>query len=116
MGALSSLSFTYTWRDGSGGFNVAPATLVGPSAYDDGTGGALTPNGTVANNNWTVQRVYLTASNQVVLHYGQEEYANKASAIESIETEPFSSNPVLEGALLRGFCCCSRCCIRAEQH
>ena len=103
MAALSAISFTYTWQDGSGGFNTAPATALNPLAYDDGTGGVAQPNGVVNGNNWSVHRVFVTADNIVAVQYGQEEYGTLIQARQRLLTEDFTVNPQLEGALFRGY-------------
>ena len=103
MPALSAISFTYTWRDGSGGFNTAPATAINPTAYDDGTGGVAQPNGVVNDSNWSVHRVFVTAYNIVAVQYGQEEYGTLIQARQRLLTEDFTVNPQLEGALFRGY-------------
>lgn len=102
-GLLTAASFTYTWRDGSGGYINATSPSVVPGSYDDGTGGAGTPNGSVSNNQWTIQRVYISPGNIVAIHYGQNVYASETAAIDAIETESFEINPQLNGALLRAF-------------
>lgn len=103
LASLTATGFTYTWRDGSGGFNQTLAASILPGAYDDGTVSVASPNGSVGNNQWTIQRVYLSAANQVAIHYGQEVYGSQSAAVDAIETEIFEVNPSLTGALLRGF-------------
>lgn len=100
--ALTALTFTYSWRDGAGGFNEASGqTLINPANYDDGTGGVGTPNGSVPANNWTIQRVFLSHSNNVSIQYGQALYSTKAAAIDGIFTEPFTVSKSLDKYSLR---------------
>jgi len=102
--AQSPVSFIYTWRDGLGGFNTAASsTLIVPEDYDDGTGGASSPNGTVVASQYTVQRIYLAVSGLVIIHYGQAVYSSLTDAKARYLTEDFSPNPELQGTLLRGF-------------
>ena len=103
--ALTTPPFLYTWKDGSGGFTIAPATEVNPGRYDDGTGGAGQPNGTVQSNKWTLLRVYYVprASGEVgpiVLHYGTETFLTANDALLGIE-DAFIVNPVLVNAVHR---------------
>ena len=92
--------FFYTWKDGAGGFNTATASEINADAYDDNSGGALEPGGVVAVQKWSVQRGWIT-TDQIILHYGQEVYLSQGAAENSINTEDFSKNPALDGALYR---------------
>lgn len=103
LDALTAPTFTYTWRDGVGGWNTAASTTVVPGSYDDGTGGALVPDGVVSNNQWSIHRVYVSPGNVVGLQYGQSVYGSESAAIDAIQTETYEANPVLVGGLLRGF-------------
>ncbi len=103
LSSLTAPVFTYTWKDGSGGWNTAVTNVLNPTASDDGTGGATEPSNVVNNNNWSVQRVYITAGNVVAIHYGQEEYGTSIQAIERFQAEDFETNPSLQGALFRGY-------------
>lgn len=91
----SEVSFFYSWGDGSGGFNTAAFTdLIDPTRFDDGTGGASTPNGVVGADECTIQRLYF--SNSVLgAHYGVQKYKSIGEAVRSIGGEPFSVNPIL---------------------
>jgi len=102
--AQSPVTFIYTWRDGVGGYNSSTGnTLIVPGDYDDGTGGASSPNGSVTPSSYTVQRIYLGVSGLVVVHFGQDTYASLADAEARYLTEAFDPNPDLQGTLLRGF-------------
>lgn len=95
----SAIDFFYTFQNGAGGWSVSAQTeFIVPGKYDDGTGVL----GTVANNQWSIHRIFTTISLTVV-HYGQAVYASKAAAIDGIHTEVFSINPDLSGGLLRSF-------------
>ena len=94
--ALSAASPSGTcriYRDGSGGFvfdtnGGAFYTVVDPTKYDDGDGTL----GTVNNNQWTVQRLYLFPNNpnDIVCYYGVSVYNSQDDAIAGIDGENFS--------------------------
>jgi hypothetical protein len=73
----SSLSdtFTYFWRDGSGGWtNSNGRTEIDNTRYDDGTGGSLLPNGVLGTNRYGVHWVYLETDSEVAIVYGRGNY------------------------------------------
>lgn len=99
LGALNPVTFGYTWKNGLGGYNVDAFTnLISPSDYDDGTG----TKGSVANNQWSIQRIWLIQPSSVFVHLGQAVYSSKADAIDGLQTEAFEANPALETAIYRG--------------
>jgi hypothetical protein len=100
-GALAATSFRYIYKDGVGGYTVtATTTAINGGDYDDGTG---TLN-SVGNNNWSVQRIYFVANtSEVFVHYGQEEYATKTSAISGIISEAFTPSPGIARASFRAW-------------
>ena len=99
---VAAFPFFYTWRNGVGGFEIASATDVLPGAYDDGTGGVGTPNGSVGNNEWSIHRVFVERSTGTfALQFGTATYGSKADAIANIKSEPFDKNPALRGWVLR---------------
>jgi hypothetical protein len=92
-------NFFYTYQDGVGGFTVsALTTAIVPGSYDDGDGTL----GSVSNNNWSVHRIFTTIALTVV-QYGQATYSTQSGALDGIQTEDFSLNPDLDGALLRSY-------------
>ena len=94
----SSISLVYRYSDGAGGANVTVASTIDPGHYDDDTGGSPTPNGTVANNKFTLQKLYFSpSSNTTVIEYGQVVYAsmNEARAAKSISTIRYAT-PALQ--------------------
>ena len=68
-------------------------TSVNPNQYDDGSGVLQT----VANNRFTVQRVYFlgAGSNKTFIHYGQTEYNTIADAEAGINADAFVENGFL---------------------
>jgi hypothetical protein len=100
-GALAATSFRYIYKDGVGGYTVTAATTaINGGDYDDGTGTLSS----VGNNNWSVQRIYFVANtSEVFVHYGQEEYATKTSAISGIISEAFTPSPGIARASFRAW-------------
>ena len=76
--------FQYFYQDGS--FSGLITDVI-PNEYDDGNGQA-TP-GTVSNQNWQTQRVYLFPEGNIVILPGQFTYANLADAKAAINSEQF---------------------------
>lgn len=102
LGLRSPVTFIYTWRDGIGGWNSSFGnTVVNPNNYDDGTGGTGTPDGVVGNNNWSIQTIVMSTTNDVLLYYAQETYPTQLSAEEAIRTQTFVTNPEFQGAIFR---------------
>lgn len=108
--ALSAASPSGTcriYRDGSGGFvfdtnGGAFYTVVDPTKYDDGDGTL----GTVNNNQWTVQRLYLFPNNpnDIVCYYGVSVYNSQVDAIAGIDGENFSEVTITaENAVFLGY-------------
>lgn len=96
LNALNPMPFTYTWRDGAGAWKTyVSQTLIQPNWYDNNTTGtpSTRPNGTVANNKWSVQRGRIAGNNVIVIEFGQALYNSLAEAIDGLTTEPFSGNP-----------------------
>jgi hypothetical protein len=91
--AASAVSFTYNYRNGSGGFIVTPSTnSVSPSLYDNGTGTLAA----VASNRYTIQRIYYFSQTDVYgIFYGQALYNSLSIAESSIATEAPILNPVV---------------------
>ncbi len=99
--SATGLTFTYLYRDGSGGTTVgATGIAVDPDQYDDGTGTLAT----VPNNRWTIQRItFFTNSNFNVIEYGQNIYSSLSSAEGAIQTEVFENAEGLERGSFRAW-------------
>lgn len=96
LNALNPITFTYTWRSGSGTWKTYTSqTGIQPARYDDNTTGSPStrPNGVVANNKWSIQRAKLAGNNVIIIEFGQAVYASLAEAIDGISTEKFTENP-----------------------
>lgn len=75
----ASGTFTYAYRDGSGGWTrVASQTTINNTQYDDGSGTLAT----LTNNHYGVHWVYLILDNptRMMVVYGQENYDTEAAA------------------------------------
>jgi len=102
--ALTNATFAYLWRDGSGGYNIVGGkTAIEPAVYDDGTGGAVVPNGTVTTNSWTTHRIWLGTANQVLIHYGQNSYNSLATAQANLSPVDLDTHNGLTDVLFRGW-------------
>lgn len=94
----SAISLVYRYSDGAGGANVTVTNAIDPGHYDDDTGGTPTPNGTVANNKFTLQKLYFSpASGSTVIEYGQVVYSSiaEAKASKSVTTVRYAT-PALQ--------------------
>ena len=80
-------------RDGSGGHTLISSVAdVDPDQYDDGSGTLAT----VANNKFTIQRIYLSAiSTFTLVEYGQNVYDTLEAANAALFTAAHVANPVL---------------------
>ena len=104
LAALTEAAWFYTWRDGSGGWEVSVGdTDIVPGSYDDNSGGASVPGGTVSTNNWSIQRIFMSTSNQVLVYYGQNTYSSLAGAQAVAQSENVVNNPGFIGAFQRGW-------------
>lgn len=104
-------SVFYTWRDGSGGFTVdfVPKTVLKPSVYDDGTGGASEPNGTVGALEFqNIMVFFAPVSDLATIQFGQVKYDSiigakngRMSEFETAKLEgriaPFNLSEVFAG-------------------
>ena len=100
--ALTAPALFKPYRDGSGAFTIDfPLTdAIDPSKYDDNSGTLVT----VTPAFWSIIRIYLDpVNNNVIAHYGQNTYSSSDRALNRINFEDFTPNPVLRDALLRGF-------------
>jgi len=106
----SAFSFVRTVRNGSGGWTDSLTDTVVSNKYDDGTGTDVNgiPLGSVSNNFWTIQRIYIgslaraytdlntyTETPVVAIAPGQATYASKAAAIDGLTTEIYIANPTI---------------------
>ena len=93
---VTSMITTYQDSTAPGGFAINVAqTVLDPEFWDDGSDTLQA----VANNKWTVQRVYLFGTtDDLVVTYGQAEYSNQADAEAAIFSESPTVNPFLSGA------------------
>lgn len=104
--ALDPTIFTYTYRDGVGGFILSSQSdVVNVVNFDDGTGGTdRTPNGVIGNNQFTVARIFFFAtSNSTMIQYGQNTYSSLAVAIDSRLSEVIENSPLTTRAIFRGW-------------
>lgn len=96
-------TFLATWRDGAGGWTTLAKTDIIPGRYDDGTGGATQPNGLVANNKWTLMKIFYLPNFQVSgIEFGQTVYNSLAEA-EANKSAPTTDNPALAAIPFRGW-------------
>lgn len=103
--ALTAPNFFYSWRNGSGNFNVIITDTVNPGRYDDGTGGSGQPNGVVTPNRWQLIKLYrqqAAGSNGVALEYGQQTYISYAAAFADRATDTVV-NPAIASLQFRGW-------------
>jgi hypothetical protein len=100
LGSSSAISFSYRYRDGSGGFKVdASTTSISPSLYDDGDGTLADPGA----GKFTIQRVYVFTNGNTFVVPGQTVYNNLDDAKAAIVTERPVLDPQLADANLRAF-------------
>lgn len=99
--ACTGCSWTYTYRDGSGGWtNVPSSTLLVPGSYDDGDGTL----GSVNPSQYTVVRIYL-AGQILAFQYGQQIYTTLAGAENAVVTgtDAIEINPSIDQTTLLGW-------------
>lgn len=102
--AQIAANFVTTWRDGVGGYIVsATQNDVPVGRYDDGTGWATQPNGTMASSKYMNYHCYMAITWLVVLQYGNVVYDNISDAIVWADSEQFAKNPQLAWALNLGW-------------
>jgi hypothetical protein len=81
---ISNAATAYAYRNGTGGFTLAPYTGVSPNLWDDGSG---TP-AAVTGGRFTIQRIYyFNRSNSTIIYLGQTEYTTLAAADAAVGTE-----------------------------
>jgi hypothetical protein len=90
--------FQYRYSDGTSG--PLTDTDIDPDNLDNGAGGLTA----LANNQWSVQRIYSFVSNNIKLQRGVESFATKAAAIEGLASEAYVTEPsIAANGLLRGW-------------
>lgn len=98
-------TFRYVTQTTTAGSDV---TVLDPTNYDVGGTVTAVPGPT---NTATVQRIYLFASNNVRVLYGQATYATLAAAVQGYASENFIVNPAVDGfAVLIGFVAIQKNC------
>lgn len=93
--------FVYAWRDGSGDFETILATTIDPNSYDNNAGGASEPAGSVANNSWTNQYIFVTVGGLTIVLYGQNVYGSKEAAANAVGKESLEISNRLRSTALR---------------
>lgn len=99
-------NFIVSWRDGVGGYNTKLSTLIEPGFYDDDSGGASNPGGTVATNNWQIMYIQYSPDAELgLVQWGQTEYNTQNQALNAISrgTDNFTANPAFSGVPLRAY-------------
>lgn len=97
LAALSPATFQYRFSNGSNGVT---GTNIDPNNLDNGAGGLTA----IANNQWSVQRIYSFTSNNVKIQRGVQSFATKAAAIEGLKSENYVTEPsIAANGLLRGW-------------
>lgn len=94
-------TFIYVYRNGMPQLGVVSSII--PGEYDDGSGQGSP--GTVANNDWSSQRVYLfPTSNTMAIQPGQMVYNTLAEAQSKLLTESFvTPTNITDAAVLIGY-------------
>ncbi len=94
----------FSWRDGAGGFNTKITDAITAGVYDDGTGGASDPQGTVTTNNWVNCRWKKSPDlDRIVLEFGDASHSNSADAIAALKTDGYGDNPSFVGFPVIGY-------------
>lgn len=97
LAVLTALTFQYRYSDGS---NDTTGTVLDVDNLDNGAGGKTA----LANNKWSIQRIYSFTSNNVKIQRGVEEFASSEIALASIASEAYVTEPsIAANGLLRGY-------------
>ena len=97
LAGLTALTFQYRFSNGDNGVT---GIAVDPDNLDDGAGGLTA----LANNKWSVQRIYSFTSNNVKIQRGVTSFDSKEAAIAGIASEPYVTEPsIAANGMLRGF-------------
>jgi len=85
--SAAPVTFLRSYRSTGAGaiFEPSPTTLIGPTMYDNGSGTLQT----VPAGNWTIQRIFRSRDGGTTVTYGQEIFASKSLALESLGSEQF---------------------------
>jgi hypothetical protein len=98
----SIATFSYRYRDGTGGFKIdASGNTFQPNVYDNGTGTLHSVGNSYANH-----RVYVFSSGNAYIVPGQTTYNSLSNAVAAIPTEDFVVDPQLADANLRTIITC----------
>lgn len=103
---LATDQFIVVWRDGVGGYNTKLTTVIEPQFYDDGTGGASNPTGSVNINNWQVMYIQYSPDAEIaVVQWGQTEYGTQNAALNAVArgTDVFEGDPEFAGVPVRAY-------------
>lgn len=102
--ALTEPDITFSWKDGSGGFNTKVTDAVTAGVYDDGTGGASDPTGTVSTNSWVNLRIHYSPDlASTIIQWGETVHNTADDAIAGINADSFGNNPSYAGVPVRGY-------------
>ncbi len=96
---FSAGEYIYIYRDGAGGWTTSILDKIDPAQYDDGSGTLIS----AGNAGWTVQRVYISSEDFLLVQYGQERYNNLRSAIGGLYEDQFLKFPAIDGAAFLGY-------------
>jgi hypothetical protein len=97
LAGLTALTFQYRFSNGDNG---ATGTTIDPDNIDNKSGGLTA----LANNKWSIQRIYSFTSNNVKIQRGQASYDSKELAVAGIATEDYTTEPsIAANGMLRGF-------------
>ncbi|MCK5610826.1 collagen-like protein [Candidatus Pacearchaeota archaeon] len=82
VASTTAPSMVFVWRNGSGAFNNAVSADFTPGFYDDGTGGAGTPNGVVSSTEFQNFMIYITPRGETIFSlYGQRKFKSLPGAL-----------------------------------
>lgn len=107
MTTQNTASIVRVFRSGSGGNYYfdnnggSYYTTIDPTKYDSGT-----TTGSVSNNNWTIQRVFVNPiTGRAHVYYGQSVYTTLQNALQSLSTEQFiESDATSRSYVFVGYC------------
>ena len=101
--AWTAITFLYSWRDWSWGFNSLLTDTLLPWRYDNWTGWTWQPNWLASNNKWYLCKIYRTVvSNLTIIEFWQVEYASLSEAIAN-KWDTTVVNPILWTTQFRGW-------------
>ncbi|MCP4392700.1 MAG: hypothetical protein GY804_00240 [Alphaproteobacteria bacterium] len=95
------VTFLKVYRSADPGLSVvydgAATTTIDPTQYDDGSGTLQS----VTAGYWTIQRIFRSRTGLTTVAYGQEEFADKATALAALGSEAFEEKSPLPFNLFR---------------